>query len=440
MLETCEVEYRCPGENYAISRAVHLGRLAGFYPACRDCPRREDTAGLSSRHVRQLAEVAVRNQRPKLFRAEGVGCRTINELDLPQARRIAIEYAARLASRPLETGVPTKVIVSGDGRLATAEILAAIVEGLRWTGGEVIDIGPATAPCTAKTMEHLAADGAVFVGRADGGQHSVGLKFWAQGEPLSQGGLLDEVAAALQTGACSTETDRPSRRLGSLRRFAATESYLNDFRPAYHALRPLRFVFDCPLEPLCNYLHALMNHVACRIIPAETAGRKIGPQVVTLQAHFGIQIGDDGENCCLWDDRGRTVETGKMLAFLSGKSTGPIGVADGLRQQTFRQMRQSGISIAADAVGRLWYAGQLESGLFAGSPGHKPEAQAKQNTTFPSLARQACIPSDRLKPELQPPELQPLPDALQTLTLLLVLLSRDDAAFSDVLDRTATAG
>ena len=237
-------EYRCPDATYSIPRAVHLGRLASFYPACRDCPRRDDTAGLSARQVRQLADVASRGCRPPLFYAEGVGNVAINDLSPDMARRIAVEFARRVRS----------AVVAGDGRLATAAIVAAIVEGLRWTGCETVDIGPASAPCMARAIEHLAADGGIFVGNADGGPHTVGLKFWAQGEPLSRGGLLDDVAASLTTTSGESMIDRPVRKFGSLRRFAAAEVYLSDLRPAYHALRPLRFVLDCTAGFVVSYL------------------------------------------------------------------------------------------------------------------------------------------------------------------------------------------
>jgi len=38
--------YLCPGEAAPISRAVHLARLAAFYPRCRDCPHCGDVGGL----------------------------------------------------------------------------------------------------------------------------------------------------------------------------------------------------------------------------------------------------------------------------------------------------------------------------------------------------------------------------------------------------------
>jgi phosphomannomutase len=406
-------EYRCPGETYAVSRAVHLGRLAGYYPSCRDCPRREDTVGLSSRQILRLADVAARAHPPKLFSAEGVGSVAIDDLDTRRAKRIAVEFARRLETaerRLIETRRVSEVsesstrlrcgfrcrataIVGCDGRLATAAIIAAMIEGLRWSGCEVIDIGPASAPCTARTIEHLAADGGVFVGNAGGAPHTVGLKLWAVGEPLSQGGLLDDIAAALQDNPSEAVIDRPSRICGPLHRLSAADTYLDEFRPAYHALRPLSFVLDCPLAPVVAYLEDLIKNVACRILPREMENGTIGEQVVRARAHFGVEIDDDGENCRVFDDQGRTVAANQLLAIVAGNLEGPLTVGRDFRQQTYRAMREAGAAFAADRAGRLWYAG--------------------------------CH--------------APLPDALQTLTLLLVLLSRDDAPFSAILDRQASA-
>ena len=215
------------------------------------------------------------------------------------------------------------MVVASDGRLATAAIIAAIVEGVRWTGCEAIDIGPASAPCTARAIQHLAADGGVFVGNAGDTPHTVGLKFWAQGEPLSQGGLLDDIAACLQTESGEAMIDRPTRTFGPLRRFSAADVYFSDLRPAYHALRPLRFVLDCTMGPVVAYLEELIRNVACRIIPGEGTNR-LGEQVVAAQAHFGMQIGDDGENCQVVDERGQAVEAERLLALIAESFAGPV--------------------------------------------------------------------------------------------------------------------
>ena len=273
-------DYRCPGESYAISFAVHLGRLASFHPACRGCPRRDDTNGLSARQTRQLAEIASWAAPCPLFQAEGVSDAAINDLGPDVSKRIAVEFARRIAAVGSRSGV--KIAVASDGRPATGAIFAAIVEGIRWTGGEAVDLGPASAPCTARAIEHLAADGGILAGRAQGGPHSVGLKFWAHSMPLSQGGLLDEIAASYQVGA-DAAMDRPGRTFGWLRHFAAATFYLDELRPAYHALRPLRWVLDCGSAPVISYLQDLLRNTACQVIPAERS-RGLDEQVTAAGA------------------------------------------------------------------------------------------------------------------------------------------------------------
>ncbi len=402
-------EYRCPGEAHGISRAVHLGRLASFHAACRDCPRRDDTFGLSRRVIRQLADIGKRPRQQSWFQAEGVDNVAINDLSPNLARRIAIEFARRITGPAMtseygERGTsispdsnstnrepvprPATVVVAGDGRLAAAAIIGSIVEGIRWTGCQTIDIGTASAPCTGRAIEHLPADGGVYVGNPHGAAHTVGLKFWAHGEPLSQGGLLDEIAASVLGKSGEATIDRPSRAFGNLQRFAVADVYLSDLRPAFHALRPLRFVLDCAAGAVAAYLEQLIQNVACRIIPAENGTDRLGEQVVAAGAHFGVRLDDDGENCRLFDERGQPVAAERLLTLFAGSFAGPVMHGEQLRQKTYLRMRESGASIAADSAGRLWYAS-----------GHAP-----------------------------------LPDALRTLTLLLVLLSRNDLPFSAVLD------
>jgi len=100
-----------------------------------------------------------------------------------------------------------------------------------------------------------------------------------------------------------------------------------------------------------------------------------------------MQIDDDGENCHVVDERGQAVKAERLAILIAGNAAGPVMSGEELRQQTFLRMRENRASIAADTAGRLWYAGN-----------HPP-----------------------------------MPDVLQTLTHLLVRLSRDDRAFSAVL-------
>ena len=115
---------------------------------------------------------------------------------------------------------------------------------------------------------------------------------------------------------------------------------------------------------------------------------------MAAQAHFGMQIGDDGEHCHVVDERGQAVATERLAALIAGSAPCAVMQGEALRQQTFLRMRETHAAIATDPAGRLWYAAH-----------HVPG-----------------------------------PDALQTLTRLLVLLSRDDQAFSAVLDGRGKRG
>jgi phosphomannomutase len=460
-------EYRCPGQTYPISRAVHLGRLARFYPDCRQCLHRDDTGTLSARQVKQLLETRPRGLPRPLFHDEGAGGVYLNDFtpgiarEMAAALGVALQRHGRLGATAgssssvggtvgedklgtrqsefdgspallLKGTVPFSlrenrdsppwpvVVIAGDGRPLSCELVAAVGEGLRWAGCHVVDIGPATAACLAFAIDHLAAGGGVLVDNPGDQPHTVGLKFWAGGapsgwRPLSAGCGLEMLEDLYRTG-----VDRPTRRYGSLRRFQAEVPYLAGLAGYYHALRPLRFVLDTSCGPLFGYLTKLTEMVACRIIRRVGPPERLPDQVLAEGAHFGARIGGDGEACRLLDERGRQVPAEQLLLVLGRdllsehpqravvlEEAAPPAVAEAIRAAAGRvvfsdprraemaaAMREHGGLLGGGPSGRLWYD------------------------------------SDGL----------PLPDALRTLSLLLVLLSQSDRPLSEVLDRPAGPG
>jgi len=398
-------EYRCPGEKYPISRSVHLGRLARFYPKCRRCVHRDDTGTLSTRLVQRLAETRFRGELRPLFHEEGAGGFAPDDLDPAAARDIA---AALGVSLRRQADRPPVFVLAGDGRALACEMIAAVAEGLRFAGCEVVDVGPATTACLAFTVSHLAADGGVLVGNPSDTPHGVGLKFFdAHPQPLAHDGPLRRLEKSYRTG-----IERPSRTGGSLRRFQARVPYLETLVEHYHALRPLRLVLDSAGAPLVRYLRELAEPTACEIIPRRTIRDEFSEQIAADRAHLAARIDGDGEACELFDEQGRRVPAERLLPLLarhlriadarrvvvleqgtSPSSAGAIGprleLSDARRPAMAAAMREHGAIFGGGPSGRFWYSD-------AGPP---------------------------------------LLDALRTVTLLLVLLSRSDRAFSEVLDR-----
>ena len=441
--------YRCPDAEYPISPAVHLGRLARFYPGCRRCPHAADTGTLPARQVKRLQEVAQRPPMLPRFHDEGASGVYGNELAPADAHRMAAAFGVCLRRAPDAPAWPA-VVLAGDGRPLSANLVAAVGEGLRWAACDLIDIGPATTACLLMAIAQLDAAGGVLVGNPGGLPHQAGLKFFAPGPaPVSRGPWLDAIEQLSRVG-----VDRPARRCGSLRRAEAEAAYLATLSPYYHALRPLRFVLDARCPPVVQCLRKLTAQVAVTILPSPGTGpftgdcpdfrgadsaalrtgvaaakmglspsaapgqERIGQQILAQQAHFGLSIADDGETCRLWDEQGRAVPSESVLLLVARHLLG---------QQT---AAEDGAAVVVEEGASAALAESIAS--CGGAPVHAAAARSAMAAAMRD--HRALIgggPSGRYWYPAGP---FAVPDALKTLSLLLVLLSRDDRPLSQVLD------
>jgi phosphomannomutase len=480
--------YCCPGEQHPISRAVHLGRLAAFYPACRQCPRRDDTGTISPRRVAQLAETSCRGQPRSLFHDEGAGGVYLNDLTPAAAKRIAAAFGAEVCERreegkrgregdeeigigssPLSPSLPLSlsILLAGDGRPLTAELVAAAAEGLRWAGCDVVDLGASTSACLAFAVRHLEAAGGVLVGNPGEDSHTVGIKFWAAGpRPLSAGGALESIIQRYQAGDCAnsrvsengTVPFKGARRYGQLHRFQADGPYLAQMSTHYHALRPLRMVVDSASKPTLDFLRRLAATVACDVIPSRSTRNDLPRQIRDDAAHFAVCIDGDGETCRALDEHGRAIPPERLLLLLAtqrfhihhtGKRTDSVPL---LRRSSAEREPLPGTACeqaVAHDEGRLRAETVvLETGTSQAVANCLEQRGMQVATSSPRRADMAAAicehggmlgggPSGRFwHAELG----LPLPDALMTVTRLLETLSRSDDPLSRLLDRDAPLG
>lgn len=405
-------EYRCPGEKYAISRAVHLGRLARFYPACRQCPHAAAAEHFSARQARHWAEVQGRQVSGPRFDAEGLAGTWHNELSSVEVAQAARALGIYLRRGRSETRQPLAAVVAHDGRTLTAEAVVAAVEGLRWTGCHVINVGVASAPCAALAVDHWQAAGALLVGNTEGRVSTASLKFWIGARPLSAGCGLDTIAQL-----AAVAIDRPARSYGELRHVAADEPYLAALGEFYYALRPLRLVLASTSAPAVTYLQHLAARVACQVMLVEKA-TALADAVTRQAAHFGAAIDDDGERCRLVDEQGRPVSSERLLLLLARHL---LAAAPG-QTIALEPDASAWLSTALGALGRPTVrATTTRAGMDHTMREHRAILGGGPSGRF----WYACGPA--------------VPDALRTLTHLLVLLSRSDRRMSEVLDAEARA-
>jgi phosphomannomutase len=278
-------------------------------------------------------------------------------------------------------------------------------EGLRWSGCDVLDIGPATAACLAFAVDHLHANGGISIGNPGHNPHTVGLQFWTAGpRPLSAGGSLEPLVQLVQSG-----VTRPTRSFGAMRRFQAEEPYLAAFAAHYHALRPLRIVVDSASSPLIGYVRKLAATVACQVIPCRVARHELPNQIRTDAAHLAVCIDGNAETCQVHDEQGRTVSSEQMLLLLA-PDTGPIVLENTTPPPVIKHLERRNIRVVSSNPRRADMAAALrEHGAqFGGGPSGR------------FWFAEAGVP---------------LPDALMAVTRLLIRLSRTDAPLSAILDR-----
>lgn len=385
-----EPTYRCPGEDYEISRSIHLSRLTGFHRPCGECPHRHDTGLVAVRRAGQLRsfQAAATHSKP-LVRGEGISGAYLNQLGPELAGRIGRAFGLHIASLTVD-GKVARVFIAHDGRPQSAELSDAAIDGLRWAGCDVVDLGAATVPCLARAAYADAADGCLLAAGLTDDPREVGFAFWnCAGEPLSDA-MLEPIDRLL-----SSPSPRSRRSSGGYRRVSAAGEYLSQFSGYYHALRPLRVVLETHSLAFRSHVEKLTANVAVKIdgLAGSLPGvEQVAARVRDTKAHFGVSIDGLAESCRVIDERGEVLSIDAVLTLLRGEfqATEPDVIGRRIRgpksrQATWQLLRDTQHAIAADDDGRIWFTSPL-----------------------------------------------PCPDALKALSLLLTLLSRSDRPLSEL--------
>jgi phosphomannomutase len=404
-------DFHCPGEPAAISRAVHLARLADGYPSCRQCQFRDDTDGLSTRATRKIPAEAVPRTVGDFFSDRGADGRLHEGFDAPLAGRLAASFGVLLRDETTADRNPM-VVVASDARGATQPHYAAVVEQLRWAGCDLIELGAAPCPALAWAVARLAAQGGLYLGNAGSQPHAATVRFFATaGRPRDGQTQIAPIARGVET-----PPDRPTRTWGTATRTAALADYQAQFAEAFHGLRPLRFMLHTTCRPSGQMVERLLADTACRVVLEASDASMPLDRIADPLGHFSVSLDADGCRLRLWNERGEPVSFDRLfLAVRASRSTtGPAVIDRNLDDSLIAQVRNLGFTVVpcgptpgeihaamvdsaaalgADAAGRIWYG---DSDGFAA------------------------------------------PDALATLAILLAELSRSDRPTSQVLDAAAS--
>lgn len=448
LLKSAEVFFQCPGEDYPISKAIHLSRLAAFYPKCRECPHKEHTGNLSLEIIERLKQTQLsRASTQNPFTSEGVRGVYLNQINRYQAAHIAGAFSTMLwESLPLKGIAPQKtnsvsqsettpdrlpvtqeqsrgpsVVIGYDERPSSPDIITGVASALRRNGCRVIDLGLTVPSILSFATNHLQAQGAIMVTGAQFGPSYTGLDFLLENsQPVSAGRELEKIEQISLRG-----FGRASRQPGSQRTFHPMEAYRAQFQKHFHALRPLKIKIACSLRLVRETLNALFEKLPCELSwvdiphqkrnllsPQDNDVLKMQKQLQTDSADLGLIIDDDSRRCAFFAETGTLLSNFKVSRFLMQALS---------REQSSRSFLLDRASLE-----------ELKD-VPAGWNIH-PHSDTLADGYFQMLQRQAVYAGGQSGYHWFK-DAVPTCDAILTLAHILAALSFSDAPFSEVLSQ-----
>ncbi|MCS6879966.1 MAG: phosphomannomutase/phosphoglucomutase [Oscillochloridaceae bacterium] len=275
---------------------------------------------------------------PTIFRAYDIRGVVGSDLDASIYVRLGQAVGAYFGDQGLR-----RVVVARDARLSSPQFQAALIEGLRATGCDVVDIGQAPTPVMYFAVEHLGADGGAIVSASHNPPEFNGLKLRRAhprygSEPLSS----EEIQALGRIALAGRFPDGA----GSLSQVDVSAAYVESIARVlpFSGRRP-RVVLDAGngvAGPISLRLYeALGLEVVPLFIEPDGAFPNHHPDplkaenlqhlIAAVRAHqadLGIGLDGDGDRLGVVDRDGAIVFADRYLialaAYILGRQRGPV--------------------------------------------------------------------------------------------------------------------
>jgi phosphomannomutase len=264
----------------------------------------------------------------KAYDIRGIYPTEINET---VARKVGLSFPAILDRTAREAG--NTVVVSRDMRVSSGPLAAALIEGLRSAGLDVLDIGLATTPMNYFAVGHLGAAGGIQVTASHNPARYNGLKMsLSDARPVSGDDGIPQIERRVEGGDL-----RQAETAGALSEGSIEDAY------AEHALsfletparRQLRVVVDAAngmgavhrrllermgieLDPLYFELDGSFPNHEANPLKAENL-RDLVERVLATGADLGVSFDGDADRAAFIDERGVAVPSDLTTGVIAGE-------------------------------------------------------------------------------------------------------------------------
>jgi phosphomannomutase/phosphoglucomutase len=175
-------------------------------------------------------------------------------LTLGTARLIGRAIASEARERGLH-----EIVVGRDGRLSGPDIVNALIQGLRSSGIDVIDIGAAPTPTTYFACYHLNTGSGISVTGSHNPPDYNGFKIVLGGETLSEDAIQDLYQRIVE--------GRFSDGLGGLQAIEVNPDYIRRISDDIQVERKLKIVVDCGNGIAGAVAPAVLEGIGCEVVP-----------------------------------------------------------------------------------------------------------------------------------------------------------------------------
>lgn len=182
------------------------------------------------------------------------------ELDAVLARKIGIGLGRQYAGLPENKKKESLTIVVGrDMRTSAPEMAAALIDGLRSAGMNVIDIGMVTTPCCYFAIERLGADGGIMTTASHNPAEYIGFKVCRElAIPISKDTGLGDIEKNIEQPA-------PDVPKGSVTVQDVSDDYVDYLVSMGKDLKPIRVAADASNGMAGLFLLKLFKKLPCKL-------------------------------------------------------------------------------------------------------------------------------------------------------------------------------
>jgi len=153
----------------------------------------------------------------------------------------------------------SEIVVGRDGRLSGPQLSAALIEGLRSAGIDVIDIGPAATPLVYFASFHLNTGSCVAVTGSHNPPDYNGFKIVVGGDTLAEDAIQDLYARIAE--------NRLATGQGTLRQMDVSADYVQRIAGDIQTGRSLKVVVDCGNGIPGALAPEVIHSIGCEVTP-----------------------------------------------------------------------------------------------------------------------------------------------------------------------------